>query len=196
MTTLTIAPKRWYSWDFIVTRDTGRGEAHAVRHDATLRHDAGPEAVARAKARALHQDDGRPVADMDLSCWREKGVLSVQGADYRVSRERALSGDFILEHAGSVLARATKPSAFHRSFVLSYNGRRYTLQAKSPFRRAFVLLDGAVEIGSLTPDSAWTRRGTVTLPDDWPLPVMVFAIWLTIILWKRDADGGAVAASA
>jgi len=157
---LTLTPRRWYSWDFIVT------------------------------------DDSRQVAEMDLSAWREKGVLVVQGADHCVYREGAMSGDFILERAGAVLARATKPSAFHRSFVLDYKGRQYTLRAKSTFRRAFILLDGASQIGSLAPNSMWTRTATAHLPDDWPLPLQVFAIWLTIVMWKREADSGAVAASA
>jgi hypothetical protein len=149
---LTLAPRRWYSWDFIVT------------------------------------DDAREVATMDLSAWREKGVLAVRGDEYRVYREGAMSGDFILERSGAVLARATKPSAVHRSFVLEYRGRQYTLRAKSAFRRAFVLLDGESQIGSLAPNSVWARTATVQLPDDWPLPVQVFAMWLTIILWKREAN--------
>jgi hypothetical protein len=94
--------------------------------------------------------------------------------------------DFILQHAGSVLARATKPSAFHRSFVIKYKEKDYTLRAKS-FNRTFVLFDGSTQVGSLAPESCWTRRANATLPDDWPLPVKSFAMWLAIVHWKRDA---------
>ena len=59
-------------------------------------------------------DDARHLADLHLSNWRERGVLSIEGVDYSVFGESPL-GDFILQHAGSVLARATKPSAFQRS---------------------------------------------------------------------------------
>ena len=47
-----------------------------------------------------------------------EGVVSVDGIDYRLYRESSF-GDFVLEHAGSVIARATKPSAFRREFVIS-----------------------------------------------------------------------------
>ena len=33
-----------------------------------------------------------------------------------------------------------------------------------------------------------TRRALVDLPPDLPLPVRVFVIWLTVILWKRQAE--------
>ena len=128
------------------------------------------------------------VADIEISRWREKGVLTVQGVDYRVYREGMMSGDFILESAGSVLARAQKPSAFHRSFEIKHEGRLYTLRAKSVFGRTFLLLAGEKEIGSLSPDGMMTRRAKVDLPSSLPLAVRVFVVWLAVILWKRAAD--------
>ncbi|MBM3470135.1 MAG: hypothetical protein FJX73_05000 [Armatimonadetes bacterium] len=97
-------------------------------------------------------------------------------------------GDFVLESGGAVLARAEKPSAFRRSFVIEHEGRRYTLRSRSAFLRAFVLLDGSAEVGSITPEGMLTRRADVTLPLDLPLPVRVFIIWLVLILWRRDDD--------
>jgi hypothetical protein len=132
-------------------------------------------------------EGARRLADVHLSSWREKGVLSVDGVDYHVFRE-SLLGDFLLQHAGSVLARASKPSAFQRSFILRYKEKPYTLRADSAFRRSFVLFDGSAEMGSIVPESAWTRKAQVTLPDDWPLPLKSFAIWLTIVHWKREAS--------
>ena len=113
---LTATPKTWYSWDFAV-----------ARHDPW------------AEARALRSDSAPTVAHIDVSAWREKGVLNVEGINYRVYRESAM-GDFVLTRDGAVLARATKPSAFHRSFTLDYDGKQYTLCAKAAFRRAFALL--------------------------------------------------------
>ena len=139
-------------------------------------------------------DGERHLAVVDVSSWREKGLLTVEGVEHRVYREGAMS-DFILERGGTVLARGTKPSAFRDTILVGYSGRQYMLRKKSVWRRAFILLDGDNEIGSLAPDSIWTRHATVSLPRDWPLPINVFVIWLAIILWKREADAGAVAAS-
>jgi hypothetical protein len=136
-------------------------------------------------------EDSHAVADIDISWWREKGVLTVKGVDYHVYREGMMSGDFILESAGSVLARAQKPSAFHRSFEIASEGKRYTLQAESALRRTFVLLEGNRKVGSVSPEGIFTRRAAVDLPAALPMAVRVFVIWLTVILWKRASDGAA-----
>jgi hypothetical protein len=65
-------------------------------------------------------DESRPVADIAMSWWREKGALTIDGATYRVYREAPLSGAFVLEGAGGVLARAEKPSVFRREFVIPF----------------------------------------------------------------------------
>lgn len=130
----------------------------------------------------------RAIADIDISWWREQGVLTVQGVGYRVYREGMMRGDFILEAAGSVVARAQKPSAFRRSFIVGHEGKRFTLRAKSAGRQTFLLLDGEREIGSLSPEGIFTRRAVVDLPPTLPLPMKVFIIWLAVILWKRESE--------
>lgn len=137
--------------------------------------------------------DSRPMADIDVSWWREKAVLTIQGRRYGVYRERLVSGAFVLEHGGTVLARAEKPTVFRRTFLIHYAGREYTLRAASTFGRQFLLLDGSRQIGSLTPAGIFTRRATVDLPDDWPLPVRVFIVWLTVISGMRDEAAVAAA---
>lgn len=127
----------------------------------------------------------------DTSSWREKGVLTIDAKTYRVYREGLVSGDFLLESPEMIVARARKPSAFRRAFIVEHGGRQYTLRASWPFRRAFRLLDGETEIGSISPEGFLTRRAAVVMPPDLPLPVQVFAIWLAIILWKRDANAAA-----
>ena len=132
-------------------------------------------------------DGDRQLAEFNLSSWREKGVVTVDGVAYSLYRESAL-GDFVLQHAGSVIARGTKPSAFRREFVIRYKEKPYTLLARSAFSRTFVVLDGKTEIGSIAPQRMSTRTATVDLPDDWPFLLKSFAMWLTIVHWKRDAS--------
>jgi hypothetical protein len=102
-------------------------------------------------------DGSRPIADIDVSWWREKGLLTVQGVAHRVYREGAMSGDFILERDGTTLARASKPSAFRQAFELDCAGRQYTLRKKSAWSRTFVLIEGERIMGAITPNSMWTR---------------------------------------
>jgi len=107
-----------------------------------------------------------------------------------------MCGAFILESSGSIMARAEKPSAFRRSFIIDYRDKQYTLRAASALRRSFLLLDGDIKIGSLSPEGIFTRRTSVDLPAELPLPVKVFIIWLTVILWKRDSNSAAAAGGA
>jgi hypothetical protein len=131
-------------------------------------------------------DESRPVADIAISQWREKGALTIGETTYRVYREGPMSGDFVLEHAGSTLARAEKPSFFRREFVIRHAGREYTLRPESMFRRTFLLLDGSRQVGFLAPKSAFTRKAAASLPHDLPLPVRMFIVWLTMISWRRE----------
>jgi hypothetical protein len=140
-------------------------------------------------------EDSRPVAEVDLSWWREEGFLTVEGMRYHIYREKMLSGAFILEAAGMKLARAEKPSAFQRAFIIEYAGKQYTLRAKSAFSRAFVFLDDSGEIGWIAPRGFFTRVAEVNLPEYLPLPVKVFIIWLVILLWKRESDSASVTES-
>jgi hypothetical protein len=131
-------------------------------------------------------DTSRPVADMTMSWWREKGALTIDGSTYRLYREAPMSGAFLLEQAGSVLARAEKPSIFRREFVVRHAGREYTLRPRSIWGRAFVLLAGPRQVGSIAPKSTFTRHADADLPPDLPLPVRMFIVWLTMISWRRQ----------
>jgi hypothetical protein len=133
----------------------------------------------------------RTLAVLDLSAWRERADIMIDGGTHRVFREGAVSGDFIIERGGLKLARATKPSAFRNMFIVHYNGRDYTLRKRSVWGRTFELMDGERQIGSIERTSWWTRRAAADLPSDWPVPVKAFVIWLAIILWKREASSGA-----
>ena len=123
-----------------------------------------------------------------------RGYMTVEGLDYQVYREGLMSGDFILASNKTVLARAKKPNAFRRSFTIEHGDKKYTLGAKSAFRRGFILLDGNREVGSLSPQGVFTRQASADLPQHLPLSLKVFIIWLGIIMWKRESDSAAPSA--
>jgi hypothetical protein len=132
-------------------------------------------------------DGSKQVAEaVDLSWLTEKGELKIHGVVYKAYREGMMSGAFVLESPDGVIARAEKPSALRRSLIVEHAGRQYTLRAKSAFRREFLLLDGSSRIGSISPEGIFTRRAAVELPEAWPLPVRMFIIWLTVMLWKQE----------
>lgn len=139
-------------------------------------------------------DDNVPVANLDLAWFGESGQLLLNGVLYRLYREGFFSGAFILQKDGNVLARAVKPSALSRSFRVECNGEYVILEAEKILWRKFVLRQGDVVIGSISPEHAFTRKAIIDLPVTIDLPVRIFLVWLTIIIWKRSSDAGGTAA--
>ena len=72
---------------------------------------------------------------VDLSWWSDKGELRIQGTTYRAHRDKS---SYVLESVAGVLTRAERPHRWFREFVIEHSGRRYTLRAKSAFRRLFL----------------------------------------------------------
>ena len=140
-------------------------------------------------------DDGKPLGTLDISAWRERGDLTVAGRTFTIVREGFVSGDFRLESDGTIVATATKPSVFRREFAVTFSGRTLRLRPRSAWGRALVLHEGEREVGDVRPRAMWSRRATATLPDTLPVPVRLFVLWLAVLIWKRDDDAAAAAAT-
>jgi hypothetical protein len=132
------------------------------------------------------EEEGRLLGEVSASLWRDKATLEIQDGTYQFYREGQFSGDFVLEHNGNILARASKPSAFRNRFDVELPNRRLVLRKVAAFRRRLGLFDGEKPIGSVYPLGIFTRRSNIDLPSDWPLPIRVFVFWLAFIVWKRQ----------
>lgn len=126
------------------------------------------------------------IALIDFSGWREAGEITINGSIYRAYRE-SLMGPFLLEGGGgSILARAEKPSAFYRTLVVQHLDRKYTLEAVSTWSLKFIVSEGGKEIGSVYPEGTLKRKALGDLPEEIPLPVRLFMLWLVMLLWRRS----------
>jgi hypothetical protein len=146
--------------------------------EATPRHFFSNDFVLRSR-------DGI-VASIDVSSWRERAEFELDGVPYRLYREGFASGAFVLDRAGLVVARATKPSAFRSRFEIEIQGQRFTLQKASIFSRRFVILQGDGEIGAIRPAGGFTRRTVLELPPSWSLAQQLFVFWLALVIWNRE----------
>lgn len=133
------------------------------------------------------QDD-QLITELDLSVWREKATYKIQGIEYKVSRENILGGNYILESLGNVIAKADKPSVLRRKFNISFLGVNYELSPKSILGSSFVLKKNDKEIGSIKRTYFLNRKTVVNLPDEIPIHVKSFMLWLVIIMWKRESN--------
>src|SRR5829696_7965474 len=86
--------------------------------------------------------EGQNVALLDVSSWRVAGAISIGHRAYQLYREGLMSGAFLLEYEGQVVARAIKPSAFRPQFDLEFHNHRYSLTRASVFGRDFAVLHG------------------------------------------------------
>lgn len=145
---------------------------------------------------------GIPVARTDLSNWRETAKIAVGEARYEAHRKGWTSKDFVLfKDDGRVIVTAEKPSSWRDRFLFEHNGNRYELKHESAWSSAFVLSrDGIGLVGSVRRKGFFKREWTADMPEELPLEVVVFIVWLVVILWKRAesaaAAGGAGAAGA
>ena len=139
----------------------------------------------------LKDSNGIGVAEILLSSWRERGAVVIGGSVYPIQRQ-GLSGAFVMSAPdGSQVACAVKPKALRRSFRIRYGQREFMLSPVSAFRRECGLLDGDRPIGAITPQSWISRRAEVLFAQEVPLYLQVFTVWLTLLLWKREAEADA-----
>jgi hypothetical protein len=139
--------------------------------------------------------DGTPLVGFDMAWVREGGRFTWAGREYRLAREGAWSGDFLLTADEQVLARATKDSPFVRRFAVHVDGRELALQAAAWFTSRFELIEGDTMVGRVVRDHLFTRACTVEFPPDLDVPVQVFLFWLVVLLWRRASHNAAAAGS-
>lgn len=129
--------------------------------------------------------DGRVAAEITLGWFREGGALTIDGAPYTLRREGAISGAFILGHQGLEVVWARKPSAWRERFEVEYEGRTYELVKASWLRNSFELREHGRTVGAVRPRNIFRRRSEMMMPEELPLPVIVFVAALVVLMWNR-----------
>ena len=125
----------------------------------------------------------------DFNWMSEQGRILIRGQSYEISKHGPFSGKWTMTHAGAAVLEACKTNPFTRSFEIHGARQRASLRAVSAFGRS-------MEVGSpgysarIEPTHAFTRRSTIT--GDWEdLETVLFAFWLTVTLWRRQASAAA-----
>jgi hypothetical protein len=137
---------------------------------------------------SLQDADGRHLADLGLSSWRDRGTFVLGGAGYRVRRD-GLRGPFLLEQDGAVRARAaSRGSWLGYEFEIEFEGDHYTLKKRSMWSDVIVLHQGGEELGTIRHTAWYKRDARLEMAERLPLVLQAFAAWLSLLLWKREAD--------
>jgi hypothetical protein len=143
--------------------------------------------------------DDRPVGDLEFRAMGESGAIEVGDQNLTVRREGRMSGAWLLEeHTGGpkVLATAEKPSAWRNSLLLRLPDRpQLRLERPSAWRAIFELTEAGRTIGSIRRSGVWRPRVQVDLPEDLPLRLQLFTLWMALLLYRRDDSAAASAAA-
>ena len=130
----------------------------------------------------VFDEGGTPIGWADLSKWLWRGTtkLETRGTPYEAHSKGRVGKEYVLEtEDGRVVAVAERPSVWRNHFVLEYGSKRYELTKKSVRGGAYVLLgDGGSPIGSVRGKGFFKREWTVDLPEELPLEVEMFIMWL------------------
>jgi hypothetical protein len=140
-------------------------------------------------------ENSQKIADLDMSSWREKGLVQVDGANFTISKEGFINPTFTFSQDNTELATATKETMLSHGFVVDVDGKRFYLKKKSFFSRVMLFSNDLGSIGTIKRRSLFKRGALVELPEDVDLPVRIFVIWLVLLMWKRDSDNAASSGS-
>ena len=130
-------------------------------------------------------EDGKVVGEMERSLWRETAELDLDDGHYSFYRDQVIGGDYVIEHKGQTLARASRPSWWRSNLDVELFKRSVKLRRPSIFVRRFGVFEGGRRVGIIYP--GWiTGRAKIDLPDDWTVLDRAFLFWLCSLMWRRQ----------
>ncbi len=131
------------------------------------------------------------LATVEYDSLTAQGRIVDAHATYDIRKHGLFRGDWTLEHAGRIIAKAHKPSAMVRSFEVTSETVHFTVRAESALARAFEITVGQQVEGSIRPVHVFTRRATIQCAGTIPEHLQLFAFWLVGLAWRRSARGAA-----
>ena len=133
------------------------------------------------------RENGKIVGEMNRSLLREAAEVDLADGRYSFYRDQVIGGDYVIEHKGQILARATRPKWWRSNLDVELFKRSVKLRRPSIFMRRYGAFEGGRRVGTIHP--AWLiGRGKIDLPSDWTVLDRVFLFWLCSLMWKRQPD--------
>ncbi len=127
------------------------------------------------------------LSSISVSLLKERGDFSVSGESYSIYHE-SINGPFLLFKGPEIMARAFKPNYFLNQFALEYKQRSYALKSLSSATKTFYLMDGETAVATIRRRGVLSSGGEAVLAEHLFLPFGIFAVWLVIVMWKKDHE--------
>ena len=135
---------------------------------------------------------GMEIGRIDFGGIRQPTSIVIGGATFHPARDGVLHTTFHLDGNGTRLATATPAGASYRRFTVQAGARTYELAVASWSGRSFTLTENGAAIGTIARTGFFTTKSTADLPDDLPLELQAFLIWLVLTTWRRQATTNAI----
>ena len=118
--------------------------------------------------------------------------FSLDGQDYIAKATSLLGVSFSLYRGDDVVVIEKTTSLLANAQQIEHDGRTWLMKPARYFGKTFnVLSDGGAVVGTIAPARFFFPLSdiTVDLPDDVPIVVQVFMLWLAVKSWAADSGG-------
>ncbi len=119
-----------------------------------------------------------------------KGVVEVDGVEYEILRTGPVA--FALGQVGvpGAVVSAERPGLLRSRYRISWDSHEVEL-VRSALGFRMNLLRGGEEVGSMRLANLFSRRVILDVPDDLPVVVVAFLVWLMIRMRRAAASSAA-----
>jgi hypothetical protein len=131
------------------------------------------------------------LTQLRITAFRSHGTFQVDGEEFTIQPQGFLRFSVLLKRGVSVIARMEKPSVFRRRFLIRSAGHRLTLEARGWTGGKYLLFLENREVGSVKREGFTRRRMTLDFPDEVPLVLQVFLVYIVHLQAKREAAAAA-----
>ncbi len=146
----------------------------------------------RAQRRKQFIDVSRgdqPVTSFDFV---RRPPFSLDGQEYMAKATSLLGVSFSLFRGDEAVVVEKTTSILTNAQQIEHDGRTWLMKPASYFGKKFnVLSDGGTTLGTIAPARFFFPLSDITidLPDDVPVLVQVFMLWLAVRYWTTDTGG-------
>lgn len=137
------------------------------------------------------RDGIAPVAEINMSSFRERAELRVGMQLYEARRVGWLNAALVLERQGMEVARAEPEGFFRRAFHIRTARAAFTLKPQGFWRSGYVLTDGEMNVGAIQRAGFWRTTMEAAFRPEVDRALQVFAIWIVAVLRRRAATAAA-----
>ncbi|MBB4911439.1 hypothetical protein [Actinophytocola algeriensis] len=132
------------------------------------------------------ESDGGPVTTL-AGARREGCAYALDSAEYRVERDGRKR--FVLHGPGGRVATAERMT--RREWAVRAQTGNVQLVKPSMWRSGWEIHQRGSARGTIRHDGVFSRSFAADLPSDVPLPVRVFALYVVLVNYEREANAAA-----